>query len=179
VLFVSFSRLFCTFLTTRVFCCVVHLEQFPTSAHIASRMIFTAANTYEDIVGCTVGDLGCGAGMLSIASSLMGSALTIGYDVDEEALDNAWVNCRKLDIFDIDLVQTDVQTLQLVHGKKWVLNSIYKLVPFVMADVYTRVCLIRVRHSYNESSFWHEKFRNRYCVCNAGHEVRIDSLFAA
>lgn len=79
-------------------------------------MIYTAANTFGDIEDCSVGDLGCGAGMLSIACSMLGSSLTIGFDVDEEALDNAWVNCRKLDIYDIDLVQTDVQTLQLTHG---------------------------------------------------------------
>ena len=46
----------------------------------------------------------------------MGSSYTVGFDVDEEALDNAWVNCRKLDIYDIDLVQTDVQSLQLHSG---------------------------------------------------------------
>jgi len=95
---------------------VVHLEQIPTSAHIASRMIYTASNTFGDIEGCSVGDLGCGAGMLSIACNLMGSSYTVGFDVDEEALDNAWVNCRKLDIYDIDLVQTDVQSLQLHSG---------------------------------------------------------------
>ena len=54
--------------------------------------------------------------MLSIASNLLGSACNIGYDVDEEALDNAWVNCRKMDIYDIDLVQTDIQSLQLAGG---------------------------------------------------------------
>lgn len=95
---------------------IVHLEQIPTSAHIASRMIYTASNTFGDIEGCSVGDLGCGAGMLSIACNLMGSSYTVGFDVDEEALDNAWVNCRKLDIYDIDLVQTDVQSLQLHSG---------------------------------------------------------------
>jgi predicted RNA methylase len=92
------------------------LEQIPTSSHIAARMLFTASTTYDDISGCTVGDLGCGPGMLSIASNLLGSAYTVGFDVDEEALDNAWVNCRKMEIYDIDLVQTDVQSLQLTHG---------------------------------------------------------------
>ena len=65
-----------------------------------------------------MGDLGVGAGMLSIACNLLGSAYTVGFDVDEEALDNAWVNCRKLDIYDVDLVQTDVQSLQLTNGKE-------------------------------------------------------------
>ena len=92
------------------------MEQIPTSAHIASRMIFTAATTFGDIEGCCVGDLGCGAGMLSIACNSMGSALTVGFDVDDEALDNAWVNCRKLDIFDIDLIQSEIQSLRLSQG---------------------------------------------------------------
>ena len=55
--------------------------------------------------------------MLSIASHLMGSSFTLGFDVDEDALDNAWVNCRKLDIFDIELVQLDLLSLQISHGK--------------------------------------------------------------
>jgi predicted RNA methylase len=41
----------------------IELEQIPTSSHIASRMIFTAANTFNDIEGCSVGDLGCGTGV--------------------------------------------------------------------------------------------------------------------
>ena len=111
-------RLFINIVSLIINTPVVHLEQIPTSPHIASRMMFTAANTFDDITGCGVGDLGCGAGMLSIACNLLGSAYTVGFDVDEEALDNAWVNCRKLDIYDIDLVQTDVQSLQLTHGKQ-------------------------------------------------------------
>lgn len=99
----------------------MELEQIPTSAHIASRMIYTAQNTFNDISGCCVGDLGCGAGMLSIASNHLGSALTVGFDVDEEALDNAWVNCRKLDVYDIDLVQADVQSMAINQGIKKVL----------------------------------------------------------
>ncbi|KAJ1429911.1 methyltransferase like 5 [Ochromonadaceae sp. CCMP2298] len=93
----------------------VELEQIPTSAHIAARMLFTAARTYDDIKGCSVGDFGVGAGMLSIGCSLLGSAYTVGFEVDEEAIDNAWVNCRKMDIFDVDLVQMDVQSMQLSY----------------------------------------------------------------
>lgn len=95
----------------------VELEQYPTSPHIASRMIFSAANTFGDIEGQTVGDFGCGAGMLTIASNVLGSSHTVGFDVDQDALDNAWVNCRKLDIYDIDLVQLDLLSIKLAHGK--------------------------------------------------------------
>jgi predicted RNA methylase len=52
----------------------IDLEQVCTSPHIAARMIFTAANSFDDIEGCNVGDFGCGPGILSIASSLMGAS---------------------------------------------------------------------------------------------------------
>jgi predicted RNA methylase len=101
----------------------VELEQIPTSAHIASRMLFTAAYTYHDIEGCTVGDFGCGPAMLSIACQQLGSCYNVGFDVDADALDNAWVNCRKMDIFDIDLVQTDILSLNTNHSELILLQS--------------------------------------------------------
>jgi rRNA N6-adenosine-methyltransferase METTL5 len=46
----------------------VDLEQYTTNAHLASRLIFTAATTYDDIEGKTVVDLGTGTAMLGIHS---------------------------------------------------------------------------------------------------------------
>lgn len=42
----------------------VELEQVPTSAHIAARMIHSAAEVYGDIEDKLVGDFGVGTGML-------------------------------------------------------------------------------------------------------------------
>lgn len=44
-----------------------------TSAHLASRMIFTAATQFDDIDEKSVLDLGCGCAILSIASVMMGA----------------------------------------------------------------------------------------------------------
>ena len=41
-----------------------------TSPHLASRMLFTAANNFDDIKNCTVGDFGCGAGVRKCCYSL-------------------------------------------------------------------------------------------------------------
>lgn len=49
------------------------LEQYVTSAHLASRMIFTAATQFDDIDEKDVLDLGCGCAVLSIASVMMGA----------------------------------------------------------------------------------------------------------
>jgi predicted RNA methylase len=86
-------------------------------------MIFTAQSVYNDIENCSVADFGIGPGMLSIAAKLMGSSYTVGFDVDQEALDNAWVNCRKLEIYDVDMVQTDIQSLSLNQGKAFLCSS--------------------------------------------------------
>ena len=91
----------------------ITLEQFPTSPHIAARMIYTAATSYDDICGKIVADFGSGPGILSIACSLMGSSHITSFEVDQEALDIAWVNLKKLEIDNVDLVQIDIQSLTL------------------------------------------------------------------
>jgi len=48
------------------------MEQYPTSAHIASRIIFAALEN-GDIENKDVLDLGCGTGMLGIGARIMGS----------------------------------------------------------------------------------------------------------
>ena len=72
----------------------IELEQYPTSAHIASRMLFTAEHTYGDIASRTVVDLGTGTGMLGIAAAMMGAGHVLGIDVDEDALEIAKRNVR-------------------------------------------------------------------------------------
>ena len=49
------------------------LEQYPTSAHLASCILQTATNN-GDIEGKIVADIGCGTSILSIGAALMGSA---------------------------------------------------------------------------------------------------------
>ena len=50
------------------------LEQYKTSAELAAQVIFSVENAYGDIGGRLVADLGCGTGVLSVASALMGAA---------------------------------------------------------------------------------------------------------
>jgi rRNA N6-adenosine-methyltransferase METTL5 len=97
----------------------IELEQIPTSPEIASHMLFIAENSYGDIEDKCVLDLGCGPGILSIAASLMGAATVCSIDVDTDALECAWVNLKKMEVENVDLVQADVQTLQLQLEKKY------------------------------------------------------------
>lgn len=67
------------------------LEQWRTPGKIAAELINMA-----NVSGKAVLDLGCGAGVLSIAAKLMGAKKVVGVDLDEVALDIARQNSNKL-----------------------------------------------------------------------------------
>ena len=73
----------------------IRYEQYATTAHLASRMVFTA-HGHGDIEGRRVLDLGCGCAMLAICAEVMGSSCTTGFDIDPDALRIAAANCDRL-----------------------------------------------------------------------------------
>ncbi|KAJ1737058.1 hypothetical protein LPJ72_000845 [Coemansia sp. Benny D160-2] len=85
------------------------LEQYPTTAHLASRILYTAETTYGDIDGKAVVDLGCGCGVLAIAAGMMGASHVLGADIDAGALETAQANIDEFGLGDtIDLVQGSI-----------------------------------------------------------------------
>ncbi|KAH8328266.1 hypothetical protein KR067_007523 [Drosophila pandora] len=92
------------------------LEQYPTPPHIAACMIHHMQSQHEDIDGKLVGDLGCGCGMLSIGATFMGAQLTVGFELDGDAVDTFRGNVQDMELPNVDCVRTDV--LQLA-GSKW------------------------------------------------------------
>jgi predicted RNA methylase len=73
----------------------VELEQYPTSAHLAARLLF-AAHGFGDVEERSVLDLGCGTGMLGLAAELLGAAQVVGVDIDPGALRIAARNKARL-----------------------------------------------------------------------------------
>lgn len=83
------------------------LEQYMTDANLASDMLFEAyAN--GDIAGMKVIDLGCGTGMLSIGSWLLGAGMVKGFDTSEKALSVAERNRKRFDAH-IEYALSDVR----------------------------------------------------------------------
>ncbi|KAH7302703.1 hypothetical protein KP509_23G083600 [Ceratopteris richardii] len=90
----------------------IELEQYSTGAHIASRMLYMADSSYDDISGKVVVDLGCGCGTLGVAASLLSADHVIGMDIDADALDLARENSLELEA-SIDLIQGNVASFRI------------------------------------------------------------------
>ncbi|NXD67066.1 METL5 protein, partial [Eolophus roseicapillus] len=87
------------------------LEQYPTRPHIAACMLYTIHNTFDDIENKTIADLGCGCGMLSIGSAMLGAGFSVGFDIDADALEIFNSNIEDFELTNINMVQCDVCSL--------------------------------------------------------------------
>lgn len=62
------------------------LEQYTITETVAATMLYIAAYVYDDVVGKTVLDLGCGTGRLALGASLLGADMVVGVDIDKSAI---------------------------------------------------------------------------------------------
>uniref|UniRef100_A0A1B0D5Z5 Methyltransferase small domain-containing protein n=1 Tax=Phlebotomus papatasi TaxID=29031 RepID=A0A1B0D5Z5_PHLPP len=83
------------------------LEQYQTPPHIASCMLYEIQSQYGDLEEKVVADLGCGSGMLSIGSFLLGAAHTVGFEIDPDAASIFVENATEMEI-PIDCILSDV-----------------------------------------------------------------------
>ena len=108
----------------------VHLEQYPTTPHIASHMLYTIDQTFDDIRGCSVADLGCGCGVLSVGAAILGSDYVVGFDVDEDALELAKQNLEESGLEQVELVQCDVAHLDTMMARSDMFDTVIMNPPF-------------------------------------------------
>jgi len=91
------------------------LEQYMTPPTIASDILFTAYSE-GDIHGMDINDLGCGTGIFSIGSRLLGAANVHGFDVSDKAIAVAEENAAMMnadavfEVCDIDDVKNKADT---------------------------------------------------------------------
>ncbi|MFP3984895.1 MAG: METTL5 family protein [Candidatus Bathyarchaeia archaeon] len=91
-----------------------YLEQYTITTEVAAELLYIAAYTYNDIIGKTIADLGCGTGRLAIGAVLLGAEETVGVDVDKIATKTAIRNARRLGVkTKTQWITTDIATL---HG---------------------------------------------------------------
>lgn len=86
------------------------LEQYPISPRAASTILTIIANTYNDIQGKTIGDLGCGTGIFAIGAALLDAKQVTGVDIDQAQLDIAVKNAKMLGVNEkIQWLQMDIK----------------------------------------------------------------------
>ncbi|MBQ7928594.1 MAG: methyltransferase [Methanobrevibacter sp.] len=85
----------------------VGLEQYSTPSVIASDLIWNA-DSLGDIENKNILDLGCGSGMFTIASALMGANIACGVDVDEDSINVADETSRKLKLENVNYILSDI-----------------------------------------------------------------------
>eukprot|EP01130_Rhizamoeba_saxonica_P019010 TRINITY_DN9731_c0_g1_i1.p1 TRINITY_DN9731_c0_g1~~TRINITY_DN9731_c0_g1_i1.p1 ORF type:complete len:223 (-),score=56.10 TRINITY_DN9731_c0_g1_i1:51-719(-) len=104
----------------------VKLEQYPTTPHLAARMLFTISDSYDDIDEKVIADFGVGCGVLSIGAAILGANQVIGIDVDKDAIDIAEENIGLFDLdgerLDITLVNTDISQMTIDEDSYQVLD---------------------------------------------------------
>ncbi len=89
----------------------LNYEQYITTPHLASNILFTIESQYGDLGDKIVCDLGCGTGMLSIGASLLGAQFVHSIDIDVDALGICKENIGNFDIDNIELVNADCKQL--------------------------------------------------------------------
>ncbi|XP_043273972.1 rRNA N6-adenosine-methyltransferase METTL5 [Venturia canescens] len=90
------------------------LEQYPTSAHIAAHILYTAQSQFDDIEDRSVADLGSGCGVLSLGAKMLNAVYVLGFEIDRDAVDIFNRNACDMEL-DVDAIQCDV--LQYLPGR--------------------------------------------------------------
>ena len=85
----------------------VELEQYATPSNIASDLLWNALSL-GDIENKNVLDLGCGCGIFSIGSALLGAKSAIGVDIDGDSIDLARESADKFNIGNVKFIVSDV-----------------------------------------------------------------------
>uniref|UniRef100_A0A8D8S3V7 Methyltransferase-like protein 5 n=2 Tax=Cacopsylla melanoneura TaxID=428564 RepID=A0A8D8S3V7_9HEMI len=91
----------------------VHLEQYHTPPHLAATILHTIEANYNDIDGKIIADLGCGSGILTFGSILLGADFCFGLECDEDILDVFYENKNEFEISNCDAILFEINTNSL------------------------------------------------------------------
>ncbi|CAH8529307.1 unnamed protein product [Schistosoma bovis] len=100
----------------------LEFEQYCTSAQVAADILFNIQMTDNALEGMSVADLGCGTGMLSIGAKLLGASCVLGFEIDEDAVNEFQSNLGTCEMLDENIDVTLCDVARLFHGnnKKFV-----------------------------------------------------------
>ena len=85
----------------------VELEQYSTPATIAADLLWNAYSI-GDIEGKSVIDLGCGCGIFTFGSLLLGAKTSLGIDIDHESIDLAKNTLVDIEVPNANFITADI-----------------------------------------------------------------------
>lgn len=94
----------------------ITLEQYMTPPHIAACMLHTIYSSYDDLDNKLVADLGCGSGILSVGSLLLGAAFCAGFEIDADVLQVYKNNMNDFELTLYDAVRLNIDDDNAVRG---------------------------------------------------------------
>lgn len=110
----------------------VNLEQYATTPHIASHMLYTIDKTFDDVNEKIVADFGCGCGVLSVGAAMLGGQV-LSFDIDSDAIEIARCNAEEFELENIDFVQLDLTEEQspiACDSKRGMVDTVIMNPPF-------------------------------------------------
>ncbi len=91
----------------------VELEQYSTPANIAADLLWNAYSI-GDIGSKRVIDLGCGSGIFTFGSLLLGAKTSLGVDIDKESIDLAKKTLTDIDVPNAEFISSDVTSFNSI-----------------------------------------------------------------
>lgn len=88
----------------------IDLEQYSTPATIAADLLWNA-KSFGDINNKEIIDLGCGTGIFTMGSAILGAKSAIGFDIDEESIVMANKIANSMEIFNVEFFKRNIYNL--------------------------------------------------------------------
>jgi predicted RNA methylase len=98
---------------------------------LASQILFHIDQSYDDIEGKLVCDLGVGTGMLSIGCAILDADFVVGVDIDKDALAECQENIQNFELgHKIDLINCDCERIILNNALRGKFDTVITNPPF-------------------------------------------------
>ncbi len=108
---------------------------FGTGTHETTSMCMQLIEKYLSVDSKDVLDVGCGSGILSIASKLLGARTVTGIDIEEVAVTTSYENAKKNHIEDITFLEGDLTKNVEVKADIIVANIIADIIIILLDDI--------------------------------------------